>query len=84
MAYELHAEVPGLGSRFVSEIERCLRLLVDAPKIGTPYGRRLRRFVIDDGFPFSVIHAEVRGILFVISIAHHSRRPGYWRRRAIR
>jgi hypothetical protein len=51
-------EVPGLGARFVAEIERCLSLLLEAPQIGSPLGPRLRRFVVDDGFPFSIICAS--------------------------
>jgi hypothetical protein len=75
------AEVPGLGDRLTAEVGRSLALLVEAPSIGTPFGRRLRIFVIDDGFPFSLVYAEVREALFVIALAHHSRRPGYWRHR---
>lgn len=74
-------EVDGLGDRLTSEVNRCLSLLVEAPGIGTPFGRRLRIFVIDDGFPFSLVYAELRDTLFVIAVAHHSRRPGYWRHR---
>ncbi len=78
------SEVPGVGTRFAIEIERCLELLAEQPKIGSPYARRFRRFVVDDGFPFSLIYAETPEFIFVISVAHHSRKPGYWRRRAAR
>ncbi len=57
MRYEFHSEarvefletiahydttVPGLGARFLAEAERCLDLLLDAPFIGVPLGRKLR------------------------------------------
>lgn len=76
------AEVPGLGARFVAELERCVGLLLDSPHIGSPLGRRLRRFVLDDNFPYSIVYAVLRDTLYVVAIAHGSRRPGYWKRRA--
>jgi hypothetical protein len=33
-------QVPGLGQRFINEIERCQKALLEAPLIGQPYGRR--------------------------------------------
>lgn len=74
--------MPGLGARFVAEFERCVGLLIDAPKIGTPYGR-LRRFVIDDGFRFSIVYVVRAETLFVVAVAHNSRRAGYWRGRRV-
>ena len=78
------AEVPGLGARFVAEFERCVGLLLDAPQIGSPLGRKLRRFVLDDNFPFSVVYAVIGDTLFVVAVAHASRRPGYWKQRSAR
>ena len=99
MGYELHAEareellsaatrydaeVLGLGRRFIAELERCFNLLVEQPRIGSPYGRRLRRFVIDDGFPFAIVYVPTTDAAFLVAIADTSRRPGYWRYRAAR
>jgi toxin ParE1/3/4 len=78
------SQVPGLGARFVAEIERCLTLLLEAPQIGSPLGPKLRRVVINDGFPYSIIYAVLRDTLYVVALAHGSRRPGYWRRRTTR
>lgn len=75
------SEAPGVGRRFRVEIERCLGLLAEHPDIGQLEGRRLRRFVIDDGFPYSLIYQVRTDFVRVFSIAHHSRRPGYWRSR---
>ena len=30
------ARVPGLGARFISEIERCQKTLLDTPLLGSP------------------------------------------------
>jgi hypothetical protein len=78
------AEVPGLGARFVAEFERCMTLLLDAPQIGSPLGRKLRRFVLNDNFPFSIVYAVIRDTLFVVAVAHASRRPGFWKQRSAR
>ena len=66
------SETPGIGRRFRVEVERCLSLLVEQPRIGHPEGRRLRRFVLDDGFPYSLIYQLREHLILVVSIAHHS------------
>lgn len=83
-ASRYEAEVGGLGERFIAEFERCITLLLEAPKIGSPLGRKLRRFVLDDNFPYSIIYAVLRDTLYVVAVAHGSRRPGYWKRRTVR
>ena len=99
MLFELHAEArqeflspvsryeaesQGLGARFIEVFERSRALLLDAPHIGAPLGSRLRRYVLPGSFPYSIIYAVRAQTLFVVSVAHGSRRPGFWRNRAIR
>jgi hypothetical protein len=76
------AQVPGLGLRFIAEIERCQKALLETPQIGHPYGRRLRKFTVGDKFPYSIVYAA--DVVFVVAYAHGSRRPGYWRTRSVR
>jgi len=38
------AQVPGLGQRFINEIERCQKALLDTPPIGQPYGCGISRW----------------------------------------
>lgn len=33
------------------------------------------------GWPFSIVYQPILGGVYVIAIAHHSRKPGYWRKR---
>ncbi len=61
------AQVPGLGQRFINEIERCQKALLEAPLIGQPYGRRLRKFTVSDNFPYSIVYAVLAGVLFVLA-----------------
>jgi hypothetical protein len=78
------AQVPGLGPRFIAEITRCQKALPETPLIGHPYGRHLRKFTVGDNFPYSIVYAVLGDVLFVLAYAHGSRRPGYWRSRAVR
>ncbi len=78
------AQVPGLGLRFVTEIERCQNALLETSLIGYPFGRRLRKFTVGDRFPYSIVYAILGEVLFILGYAHGSRRPGYWRARSVR
>jgi len=62
-----NAQVPGLGLRFIAEIERCQKALLETPLIGHPYGRRLRKFTVGDKFPYSIVYAVLGEVLFVRS-----------------
>jgi toxin ParE1/3/4 len=75
---------PGVGRRFRVEIAHCLMLLAEHPSIGHLEGRRARRRVVDDGFPYSRVYQVRTDLIPVVSIAHHSRRPGDWRHRVAR
>lgn len=74
------AESPGLGSAFVSESEHALqqiRVYPEAAPVG--FGSvRVRDLV---AFPYSLHHALLGDAVLVLSVAHHSRRPFYWRDR---
>jgi hypothetical protein len=61
-----NGQLPGLGLRFIAEIERCQKVLFETPLVGHPYGRRLRKFTVGDrvalgrGQPlFSGLHSPV-------------------------
>lgn len=82
-AAHYESEVPGLGDRFGDEIERVIELLIENPKLGAPMEGGIRHFVMRN-FPFSVIYAEVGDILYVLAVAHGSRKPGYWSQRVSR
>src|SRR5258708_6964363 len=76
------APVPGPGVRVGAEIERCPQTLLDTPLVGSPYGRRLRKFTVGDQFPYSIVYAVLADGLYILAYAHGSRRPGYWRARS--
>ncbi len=73
-------EVPGLGDRFIIEVERIVEVLCDQPNIGQSAGEELRRLLLAR-FPYSLIYSIESERIWVIAVAHHRRRPGYWQER---
>ena len=69
--------VPGLGYRFLEEIERGLDLLAVQPQIGTPLTEVFRTLVLTE-FPFSLIYSVEPEKIRVVAVAHQRRRPRYW------
>lgn len=79
-ATRYESEIPGLGKRFSFEVERAISLLLENPMIGVAVDDQIRHFVLRT-FPFSLIYANYRDVLFILAVAHGNRRPGYWRSR---
>lgn len=71
-----------LGVAFTSEIARALRLIRQAPERWPRYGARHRRVLVRR-FPFWVVYLPIETCIWVVAVAHTSRRPGYWRSRRV-
>ncbi|HEX2078633.1 MAG TPA: type II toxin-antitoxin system RelE/ParE family toxin [Longimicrobium sp.] len=71
---------PGLGGEFVEAIEDAVQHAVEHPERGSPYLFGTRRIVLDR-FRYSVVYVVRSERVAIIAVAHHRRRPGYWRRR---
>jgi len=76
-ASRYNAEVAELGLRFADEVERVIQLLLEHPELGSSW---TRHFVLRK-FPFSIVYALVGDLVYILSVAHGSREPGYWRLR---
>jgi hypothetical protein len=74
------SRVAGLGRSFLEEVERTLSLIERYPDAGAAFSRNLRRVRLDR-FPYSIIYRRSADVLVIIALAHHRRRPGYWRGR---
>ena len=71
---------PALGQRFAAAVEEAAARALAYPSAGSPSRAKTRRVILK-GFPFSLIYRpEVDGIV-VFAVAHHARRPFYWRSR---
>ncbi|HEX8410882.1 MAG TPA: type II toxin-antitoxin system RelE/ParE family toxin [Thermoanaerobaculia bacterium] len=67
----------GLGDRFLAEVKAATQYIEKYPELAP---------VIEDGvrakvlvrFPYSLLYVAERDVLFIVAVAHQSKRPGYW------
>jgi len=69
-----------IANDFEREIERCLRLIEEAPLRWPRYDAQRRRMIVRK-FPYSIIYEIIDGQIAVLAVAHARRRPYYWRGR---
>lgn len=78
----------GLGSDFFRALEAALDLLQEPIVPLTPcpgkVGAKGARRIILKRFPYDVVVIERATEVIVIAVAHHARKPGYWRERLAR
>ena len=73
-------QVMGLGARFEREVENTVALIVEFPEIGSPLTKRIRKFRVRK-FKYKIIYALDADEIVIIAVAHHKKRPRYWRQR---
>ena len=73
------SKVPGLGSALIDEFEAVARLIGDSPKAWQVEQKPDIRRVSLQRFPLSVVYRAASAGFQVLAIAHHRRRPQYWR-----
>ena len=72
----------GLGGEFYDAVVQTVGLMRQHPEIGASvYGPLEYRQLLIDGFPYRLVYRERANDIYVLAIAHTSRRPGYWRGR---
>ena len=76
---------PGLGIDFSRAVDAALDLLEDeliplAPVVRSAGRQGIKRFILKR-FPYDVVVLESGNEILVVAVAHHSRRPGYWKNR---
>jgi plasmid stabilization system protein ParE len=76
-----NAKEPGLGQRFLSSVQEVTARALSFPLTGSPATQNTRRMFLR-GFPFAIVYRPDEEGVVIIALAHHSRRPGYWRERA--
>jgi plasmid stabilization system protein ParE len=69
-----------LGNDFLDDVQIAIHKLCEYPQAGQVVASPLRRMLLHR-FPFSIIYSEETDSILVIAVAHHSRRPDYWRSR---
>lgn len=63
-----------------ARIDAAVDLIAAKPGTWSPYLHGTRRYLLDR-FPFSLIYRETEGVIQLIALAHHRRKPGYWSER---
>lgn len=79
-AYYRERASTALSQAFFAEFEHSMQLLMRHPLLGKLWLFGKRRFVMKH-FPYAVIYTVGAEEIRVLAVAHHNRRPGYWRKR---
>lgn len=72
--------VPGLGQALIVDVEKAVSEILGHPKGYKLISKNLRRKVLSR-FPYSLIYAVELDRIRIMAVAHHKRRPEYWRYR---
>lgn len=72
--------VAGLGEDFREEVLAATEVIQAAPQRWPVRGQETRVYFVHR-FPFGVVYLELATRIWVVAVAHTSRRPGYWKSR---
>lgn len=78
----------GLGEELIAEVERWLLVIDESPTVwprwpGVPTTDPIIRRALLDRFPFGIAYQIFEDKIVILAIAHSSRKPLYWSRRAV-
>lgn len=68
---------PGLGLRFVAELDRAIKLILQFPTSWSPFSRRSRRYVLRR-FPYHIIYSVQQDTVMIVTVVHQRRDPKRW------
>jgi plasmid stabilization system protein ParE len=74
------ARNPTVAAAFSRELIAAIEIIAEAPSRWPRLYDRFRRYLLHR-FPFSVVYLEQKDGIEVIAVAHHRRKPGYWKQR---
>src|SRR5437588_1524664 len=67
----------GLGFRFVEELNRAIKLILQFPNAWSPLSKRSRRCPLRH-FPYHVIYSVQQEIVTIVTVVHQRRDPERW------
>ena len=70
-------KAPGLGDRFLVEVRSATRYIERYPEIAPVIERDVRAKVLTR-FPYTLMYVVQPQELFIVAVAHQSKRPAYW------
>ena len=68
---------PGLGSRFRDHVWGAVNFLRRFPLAAPVLDDGVRKYVVRK-FPYNLLYSVEDDYIFILAVAHHKRRPGYW------
>lgn len=68
-----------IAADFVKAVDEAIAGIVDAPQ-RWPLKNRWRRYILRR-FPYKIAYREAGDLIQIGAVAHHKRRPDYWKRR---
>ena len=71
---------PGLGQSFLERISEGFELILANPLASRILFNDFHRHLIRQ-FPYSIVYRVEGDRVFVLAVAHWSRKPGYWKQR---
>jgi plasmid stabilization system protein ParE len=74
------SEAPGVGLAFIAEVHRAILVIVSHPKSAKIVRDGIRKKVLSH-FPYSLLYSQETDLILIVAVAHHKRRPTYWRSR---
>ena len=75
MFYESRREF--LGDSFLDLVDEALSKIQGSPDIGRPGKFRTRSWKVSR-FPFRIVYLEQPERIWIVAVAHLSRKPNYW------
>jgi plasmid stabilization system protein ParE len=76
-----YAERSPLAARaFLAELNLAVERVRETPERWPRYTKGVRRYVLPR-FPFTMIYRKKGEVVEVVAVAHHRRKPGYWKSR---
>ena len=70
-------EKPGLGARFLTEVDRCIAAITEHPRAGVVILGDVRRRLVQR-FPYAVLYSTKHEGIRILAIMNLKRRPFYW------
>jgi hypothetical protein len=77
IAFYYDRKAPGLGDRFLEDVEANVRLIRSYPRSAAAFGKGHRCSL--DTFPYAVLYRIDGDEVVVIAIGHLARGPRFWR-----
>lgn len=71
----------GLGSELLAEIEMALQRISENPKSYATEDELGVRYCPLGKFPYTLVYLDKEEYIWVVALAHQSRRPAYWKHR---